>query len=206
MSVNKKKRKKKIMNIEIISSSILVVPFNKSRIFFLQEIAAEGNLRNDVPLTFLFPESLRGEATPEAVKEIFALMQKIRTYQLPNTIKFENGNYVDVGLIDIQVFFQGDESEIKYQLEVNANSFLQGNLKQIDLTLGENCLKYITAMNEQIFMLLALHYFAANGTFQLKYHNVIFNLAKNGNELKYLDIHWLLSELVQKGKTISLIG
>lgn len=200
MSVNKKKQK-----IEVISSSVIVVPFNKSISFFSQEIASEGNLRDNVPLMFLFPDSRRGEATPESIREIFADLQKIRERQLPNTINFE-GTYVDVGLIDIQVFFIGDESVIKSQLKDNANSLIQANLLQIDLTLGKNYKEYMSTVTEQNFMISALHYLAPDGTFQLKYHNVIFNLLKNGSKLKYLNIHLLLSELARKGKTISLVG
>lgn len=200
MSVNKKKQK-----IEVLSSSVIVVPFNKSISFFSQEIASEGNLRDNVPLIFLFPDSRRGEATTEAIREIFADLQKIRERQLPVTRNFE-GNHVDVGLIDIQVFFSGDESAIKSQLKDNANSFLQANLKQLDLILGENYKEYMLTVTEQNFMIVALHCFAPDGTFQLKYHNVIFNLLKNGSKLKYLNIHLLLSDLVQKGKKISLIG
>lgn len=200
MSINNKKQK-----IEVFSSSVIVVPFNKSISFFSQEIASEGNLRDNVPVMFLFPDSYRGEATPESIREIFASLQKIRERQLPNTINFE-GNHVDVGLIDIQVFFTGDESVIKSQLKDNVNSFLQANLTHLDLTLGENYREYMSTVTEQNFMVAALHFFAPNGTFQLKYHNVIFNLLKNGSKLKYLNTHLLLSDLAQKGKTISLAG
>lgn len=148
----------------------------------------------------------RGEATQGEIRNILGDMQKVRERQLPPAINFGDNNYVDIGLIDIPVFFNGDETEIKYLLEVNANEVLQENLKQLELVLGDAFKEYMATSSEQITMIIAPHMFAPDGTFQLKYHNVIFNLYKNGSNLKYIDIHSLLSGLAQKGKTISLIG
>lgn len=80
MSVNKKNPRRKKLNIEVTSSSIGVVSFNQSPSFFLHEIANEGSFRDNVPLIFLFPESCRGKATPEAIKKVFEYMKKVREH------------------------------------------------------------------------------------------------------------------------------
>ncbi|PSB43740.1 hypothetical protein C7B80_23090 [Cyanosarcina cf. burmensis CCALA 770] len=207
MSSYQKKLKGKIARLQVVSSNILVVPFPIIHSFFSQEIAAEGSYRGDVPLMFLFPNSKRGEATPEAIQELFADLQKVRERQPPTIVDFaETGIYVDVGLIDIPVFFQGDESDIFYLMKTNGQVFFQENLKQLDLVLGEKCLKYMSTRSERIVTIMALQCYAPDRTFQLKYHNVIFNLTKNGSELSYLNVRLFLSELARDGRILSLVG
>jgi hypothetical protein len=106
-------------------------------------------------------------------------MRAARASAPPKLMDFGSGHLVDIGLIDIQVFFDGPMDLLVEQLKTDSTRFLDENLKHVDWLCSR-------VFHDQMVLVFACHVFTAGGDRRVHYHNVIFGLRKeirDGHEL-----------------------
>jgi hypothetical protein len=111
---------------------------------------------------------------------------------------------IDVGLIDVVVFFQimPGNRLVHPRTDAEIDKLLHENLIHIDKVCGD-------ALHDQMITALAHHIYHSNGTFLYHYHNLIFGLRQevrgDMDILGTLDMEPLIKALAGSGR-LNVIG
>jgi hypothetical protein len=191
-----------------VRNRIAVVPMEHVETYFTHEIASEGKWRNDVPIIILRPGVDCGTADsgwwPKTLARIRETRQRKGT--IPVTISMGGSGDIelDVGLVDITVFFQMPPGKLSPLLKnkSEADRFLDENLRHLDSVCAGG-------LHDQMIIATAPHIFHSNGSLLLHYHNLVIGLRQevrgNMDILGPLDIDPLLKALSKSGP-LSIIG
>lgn len=107
-----------------------------------------------------------------------------------------DGVKIDIGLIDIQVFFSGEKQLILNTLKHNPKFFFEENIKKVEAITNNG-------IHDQMMMGSSMHLFLPSGKFNFHYHNIIFGI-RIENKI-YTDINFkdILSGISDNGYNIS---
>lgn len=180
-----------------ISSSIVAVSYEGVTNYINNEIIKEGKWRNDVSLVTILPLEKRQEDSNSAIKWALQTLSKACLISAPELIEVDDES-IDVGLIDIQVYFQGNQRDILKLLKQDSAQFFTENAKHLDYLLGEN-------IHDQMILMNAFHMFNTKGETSIHYHNVVFGARVQGSQVGMLDLEPLLKCLSQNGKSINFV-
>src|SRR5258708_2984644 len=93
-----------------VRNRVAVVPMEPSESYLTHQILNEGQWASDKHLIILQPSIDRGRADEDWVATMLERMREMRRMKgtLPIKVAFSKGEYaeIDVGLIDVTVFFQ----------------------------------------------------------------------------------------------------
>lgn len=181
-----------------IRAATVVVSMEKVEAYYRDEIANEGIMRKSSFPIILLPKADSGKAHSTWISKIFQQMRAVREQEHIKPISFSGGYNIDVGLIDLQVFFDGSQQDLTDVMSNNPHVLFNENLKHIDL-LSQG------TIHDQMILVSIPHSFAPFGSFCFHYHNVIFGIRKKGSLIGYLSVDDLLSQL-SKGSKISLVA
>lgn len=173
-----------------ITSSIVVVSFDNAKFYFKSEINSEGKWRDNVNLTTVLPFEKRGKGDLEIINWAFSSMSKARSRS--------PAKLIDIGLVDIQVYFEGDQEQIIALLRQDEAQFFKENARHIDLLSNGN-------IHDQMIYINALHTFDSKGKIAVHYHNVIFGVRVQGSLMEILDLDPLLINCTQSRKAINFV-
>jgi hypothetical protein len=186
-----------------VSNRIDVVPMEHVESFYQYEIAREGKWRSDVPLIIIRPDHEKGEADDAWFPRTLARMREARQRKGSQTLSL-SGTEVDVGLVDIAVFFQlmPGNGFVRPRTREESDKLLRENLVHVDKICGD-------AIHDQMIIAIAPHIYHSNGTLLYHYHNLIFGLRQEVRGemdlLAPLDMDPLLKTLSKSGP-LSVIG
>jgi hypothetical protein len=142
-----------------VSNRVDVVPMEHVETFFNFEIAREGKWRSGVPLIILRPKIDSGKAECDWFPQTLARMWEARQRKgaMPVSI---GGMEIDVGLVDVVVFFQimPGNKLVHPRTPEESDKLLHENLIHLDKVCGN-------ALHDQMIMALAPHIYHSNGTF-----------------------------------------
>jgi hypothetical protein len=185
-----------ISNISI-TSSVVVIPFDNAKFYFKSEINSEGKWRDNVNLTTVLPFEKRGKGDLEIINWAFSSMSKARSTSTAKLIDVDN-KLIDIGLVDIQIYFEGDQEQIIALLRQDGDQLFKENAKHIDLLSNGN-------IHDQMIYINALHTFDSKGKIAIHYHDVIFGVRVQGSLVATLDLEPLLTNCTQAGKDINFV-
>jgi hypothetical protein len=186
-----------------ITNRIDVVPMEHIESFWKYEIASEGKWASDVPVMVLQPEIDRGPADriwfDRTLERLWETRRRKGT--IPMVIGGAHQMAIDVGLVDIVVFFQMPGGVVPSQ-EEHFDQMLIENLRHVELACSG-------AFHDQMILATAFHRFHSNGSRLFHYHNVIFGLRQEIRDgmdlLGPLDMDPLVKALA-KGGPLNIIG
>lgn len=182
-----------------VDSAIAIVPYSKWESYYQDEIDNEGALNSNVTPLVMLPREEQGAVNEAWLRDLTIKLHQIREIRQEQVIH-EIGHYKgDIGLIDIQVFFEGEQEQIFSILKHDSSSFLQENLKHIDSLMGSIDMSEMTIVS-------VLHLHNTDGTFNLHYHNCVFSLRQFAGNYDYLNWMPVLDSLGEHNKTLGIIG
>jgi len=180
-----------------VTNRVDVVPMEHVETVFNYEIASEGKWRTNVPVIILRPDHEAGRADSGWFPRTLARMREARRRKgaMPVSI---GGMEIDVGLIDIIVFFQlipGNRLVHPRTSDERARLFDE-NLIHLDKLCGD-------ALHDQMVIAVAPHIYHSNGSFLYHHHNLIFGLRQEVSGdldmLGVLDMDPLVKALSRSG-------
>ncbi|GLT20488.1 hypothetical protein GCM10007938_42730 [Vibrio zhanjiangensis] len=169
-----------------INSSVVAVSLNQASYYFQNEIEHEGPFKTNPLTVIVLPESETGIANQYWTQAMLNIQQETREYSEPELIQLSDGTFFDVGLLDIQVFFDGENGPIKALLKKQPDFFLKENLKHIEDVYG-------ILFHDQMIVSTTLHTKRTDGEFQLHYHNIIYSLRKEKERIETLPMVQLIN-------------
>jgi hypothetical protein len=186
-----------------VSNRVVVVPMEHVETYYRYEIASEGKWRSDVPLLIIRPEHDAGRADGGWFPETLARMREARRRKgaMPVSIR---GREIDVGLIDITVFFRWmpDNTLVLSRTPEERDRLFQENLIHLDKVCGD-------AFHDQMVIAMAPHIYHSNGSHLFHFHNLIFGLRQEVrgdlDVLGVLDMQPLIKSLGRSGG-LNVIG
>jgi hypothetical protein len=158
-----------------VSNRIDVVPMDTVESYLKHEIVSEGRWRSGVPLVIVRPAADRGLADSQWLPEMVTHMRETRRRYgpIPFTLGLgETGGIdLDIGLIDIIVFFEysGSKAFVRPETQAESDRLLHENLRHIDMLCAD-------ALHDQMVIAIAPHVYHSNGSLLYHYHNLIFGL------------------------------
>jgi hypothetical protein len=191
-----------------VRNRVAVVPMEHTESYLTHEILNEGRWASDKHLIILQPPIDRGRADADWVATTLERMWETRRRKgtLPMKVAIGNGEDVeiDVGLIDVTVFFQ---------MPPGVPAAIPAREEDWDLTLTEN-LRHLDsvcagALHDQMILATTPHRFHSDGSPLLHYHNLILGMRQevrgDMDMLGPLDMEPLLKALGKSGP-VSVIG
>lgn len=186
-----------------VTDRVDVVPMEHVETFFNYEIAREGKWRSDVPLIIIRPKHQTGRADSSWFPETLARMREARRRKgaLPVCV---GGMEIDVGLIDVTVFFQlmPGSTLVRPRTREESDKLLHENLIHLDKVCGD-------AFHDQMILAISPHIYHSNGSFLYHHHNLIFGLRQevrgDMDILGPLDMQPLINALGRSGG-LNVIG
>lgn len=128
----------------------------------------------------------------------FDAMNKSRTQSTPKVLQVDNNN-IDIGLIDIQVHFHGNQEQITALLQKNGHQFFTENARHLDYVSNGN-------IHDQMILINALHLFNSKGEIAIHYHNIIFGARVEGQLVGTINLEPILIGCSEKGKSINVVA
>jgi hypothetical protein len=183
-----------------VTNRIAVVPMEHIETYWAHEIASEGKWASNVPVIIIQPAIDRGRAESHWFDRTLERMWETRRRKgtLPITI---GGNVIDVGLVDITVFFEMPAGVLPRR-EEEYEYLLTENMRHFDLVCSG-------AFNDQMILATVLHSYHSNGSRLIHCHNLIFGLRQevrgDVDILGPLDMEPLLKTLAEDGP-LNVIG
>lgn len=166
----KRERKEEAVGINV-SSYTAVVPVEHAGLYLEVEVLSEGRWRDNVPLIVMLPWEERGRGGSEWAMDVLEDMQEVRRFDPPEPLDV-GADRVDIGLIDVVVTLTGPPIETMVKLwKQDPMSFFQENARHIDMLLGP-------AMHDQMVYAAASHIYLNDGSHEIHFHNLLFNLRK----------------------------
>jgi hypothetical protein len=190
-----------------VSNRIDVIPMEYVESYYAHEIASEGKWAANVSVVIIQPEIDRGKADSGWFHKTLSRMREARRRRGTIPVRIgpeEAGNTeLDVGLVDVTVFFEMPDSM----------SGLPGSRDELDRLLTENLQHFDSvcagALHDQMVIAIAPHRFHSNGSHLFHYHNLILGLrqeVRGGMDiLGPLDMDPLLKTLSRTGP-LRIIG
>jgi hypothetical protein len=186
-----------------VTDRVDVVPMQHVETFFNYEIAREGKWRSDVPVIIMRPEHDAGQADNGWFPKTLARMREARERKGTLPVRI-GGTDVDVGLIDVTVFFQimPGNKLVHPRTREESDKLFNENLIHLDKVCAN-------ALHDQMIIAIAQHIYHSNGSFLYHYHNLIFGLRQevrgDMDILGPLEMEPLLKALSKSGP-LSVIG
>jgi hypothetical protein len=179
---------------------IYVLPMELTEPYLLSNIVREGVWNEAPPVIVMRPKEEFGRADDAWFGRTLGQMRQVRK---PGTLRFcigEDGVDLDVGLIDIQVYFEADAAR-RNSDRVSDSRFYDENFRLVDeLTGGE--------LHTQMVLATAVHRYRPDGSYGDHYHNLIFGLRRqidgSREHLGVLDLVPVLKALGD-GRTLNII-
>ncbi len=121
-----------------VSNRIDVVPMEHIETFYRYEIASEGKWRSDVPVIIIRPDRDKGEADADWFPDTLTCMREARQRKGRETASV-CGMEIDVGLVDIIVFFQimPGCGVVRPRTQEESDKLLRENLVHVDKLCGD---------------------------------------------------------------------
>jgi hypothetical protein len=191
-----------------VTDRVDVVPMDHVETFFRYEIASEGKWRSDVPVIILRPDHDKGLADSSWFPKTLDRMREARRRKgtIPTKINIGEGRAIeiDVGLVDVTVFFQimPGNKLVDPRTPEESDKLFHENLIHLDKVCGDS-------LHDQMIIAIAQHLYHSNGSLLFHYHNVIFGLRQEARGdmdiLGPLDMDPLLKALSRSGP-LNVIG
>lgn len=191
-----------------VRNRIGVVPMEHVETYYTHEIASEGNWGSGRDLIIVRPPEDAGLADSLWFARTLDRMRVIRRRKgtIPMRVDIGEGQQIeiDVGLVDVTVFFQ---------MPPGIPPSLPTTRDELDRTFTENFRHFnslcAAALYDQMIMVSVPHFFHSNGSPLFHYHNLIFGLRQevrgDMDILGPLDMDPLLKALSRSGP-LSVIG
>lgn len=164
---NRKARRAQRSGRREIEVGIYIVPMDLVRDYYQTQIAIEGYWNDRPPVIVVQPVTEMFRADDAWFKHTLSQMHEVRR---PGAIRYvvpcEGGQVdIDIGLIDVQIYFDGHAGDIDARLMTDANFREFKRLCHGELT-------------TQTVIATAVHNYRPDGELTLHYHNLIFGLRK----------------------------
>ena len=184
-----------------VRNQIHVVPMEHVESYFTHEIASEGKWRSNATILIIQPKEDAGKAPSDWFTRTLERMResRVRKGTIPLTIDVGGvATEIDIGLVDIVVFFQIPPGNVPALLKSNSEPerFFQENLRHVDLLCKGT-------LHDQMIMAASPHFYRSDGSILFHCHNVIFGLRQeirgDIDILAPLDFDPLLKALAKTG-------
>ena len=157
-----------------MTSIVTLVPMAHVKSYFEGEIASEGRHRSGVPIIVILPSVDAGKSSGlHWFADIHSQMRRVRKRQAPPLFKLQNGQQIDVGMVDIQIALHAPSGMIPHLIE--SDTFTHENFEFLDYITGG------TIHNQMVFA-SAFHNYHSDGSYHYHFHNLIFGLRKEVRE------------------------
>lgn len=185
-------------NISEVTASVVAVPYSSTDFYFYNEILSEGNHRKDVP----FIPLINKEVLPnkyEYHEVVLAFMQKLRQHHEPQYPIEIDGLQIDIGLIDIRVFFSGAKNILLNTLKVCPDMFFKENVEKVETITDKT-------IHNQMMMGCCLHQFSHTGEFNFHFHNIIFGIRIENKVYADINFDEIMRTIVKNGYKVGLVA
>lgn len=146
-------------NISEVTASVVAVPYSSTDFYFYKEILSEGNHRENVPfIPLINKDGLSDKYDYHEV--VLTFMQELRQHHEPQYPIDVNGVKIDIGLIDIQVFFSGNKNILLNTLKECPDMLFKENIKKVEAITNNS-------IHDQMMMGSCIHLFSSTGDFSL---------------------------------------
>ncbi len=182
-----------------IESCVVAVPYNTARHYYNTNVLKDGGqTQGTVPLMVRLPDDTVGVTDLNFADWVFSKMDYARRHHGLLPIMLETQTF-DVGLLDIQVFFSGDQEAVAALLANDPELFAQENTRHLEIV----CKK---ELKNCMVVASALHRASPAGDLSIHYRNLIFGVRLEDDDALPLDFDPLLSVFSQYQKRISFIA
>ena len=185
-------------NISEVTAAVVAVPYSSTDFYFYNEILSEGNHRKNVP----FIPLINREGLPDKYdyhEVVLTFMQKLRQHHEPQYPIDVDGIKIDIGLIDIQVFFSGSKNLILNTLKECPDVLFKENLKKVEAITDK-------AIRNQMMMGCCFHSFSHTGEFNFHYHNIIFGIRIENKVYTDINFDEIMRTIAKNGYNVGFVA
>ena len=191
-----------------VRNQVAVVPMEHVETYYTHELASEGKWASGRDIIIVRPSADAGSSDSDWFPRMLKRMRETRRRKgtLPISVGIDERNdlEIDVGLVDVTVFFE---------MPPGIPPSLPRTRDELDMTFTENFRHFDSvcagALHDQMIIASVPHFFHSNGSPLFHYHNLIFGLRQevrgDMDILGPLDIDPLLKKLSASGP-LSFIG
>lgn len=169
--------------IRVEPDMVSVVPFSVARSYYEREVENEGHHRAGSEPVIVFPKEDVGQDGREWVRHTFLEMDEVRrtcpreAFEFKSLVSHET--VLDIGLVDIPVWFRGDLELMTLNLRRRPMWFFEENGLVLDKL-------FAGAFHDQMNLVSAFHSLRTDGTSEFHYHNLIFGIRRERRGMRSL--------------------
>lgn len=182
-----------------IEVGVYIVPMELTEEYYRTQIAREGCWNDDPPVIVHRPVTRMFRADDAWLRQTLGQMREVRRPGTNRAVFPAGGGFgreidIDIGLIDVQIYFPG------YSGRQGGSPMTDENFREADRLCGHE-------LHTQMVMAASVHQYRPDGSYCLHYHNLIFGLRKQIEPDEHIGVIDLtpLVRVLGAGRVLSII-